>query len=108
MTRTHLFDGPVDPERCVQSVRDETRWPSWHQCNRPRGHGPNGEYCKQHSPDAVAERRHKQEMLWKAQDMKRSIELRAFVMFSALIEIANGHNDPRTIAAEAIKGLEKP
>ncbi len=36
------------PDRCIEEV-----WPShgWipHQCNRKRGHGPDGLYCKQHA-----------------------------------------------------------
>lgn len=37
---------PEDPRRCVEAV-----WVGWHerQCTRKRGHGPNGEYCKQHA-----------------------------------------------------------
>ena len=40
---------PEDKSRCVEEV-----WPnggSWipYQCSRKRGHGPNGEYCKQHA-----------------------------------------------------------
>ncbi len=35
------------PERCIASV---TAYPSWQdgQCSRKRGHGPDGDYCKQH------------------------------------------------------------
>jgi hypothetical protein len=40
---------PEDPTRCIEEV-----WPtysSWipYQCNRRRGHGPDGLYCKQHA-----------------------------------------------------------
>lgn len=37
---------PEDPARCVMEV-----WRSMysHQCLRPRGHGPLGEYCAQHA-----------------------------------------------------------
>lgn len=38
-----------DPERCITEV-----WPQYRgwipgQCARKRGHGPDGEYCKQHA-----------------------------------------------------------
>lgn len=38
-----------DTSRCIEEV-----WPrnhGWvpHQCQRPRGHGPDGLYCKQHA-----------------------------------------------------------
>ena len=40
---------PEDPTRCIEEV-----WPtysSWipYQCNRRRGHGSDGLYCKQHA-----------------------------------------------------------
>lgn len=42
---------PENPERCIKEV-----WPrsgSWtpYQCTRPRGHGPDGLYCRQHAKD---------------------------------------------------------
>lgn len=39
---------PEDPTRCIKEVWDPNGWLS-HQCRRKRGHGPNGEYCKQHA-----------------------------------------------------------
>lgn len=37
-----------DPEKCCKEVRDRAGWRS-HQCNRKRGHGPKGLYCKTHA-----------------------------------------------------------
>lgn len=34
--------------RCVAEVYSPVGWHSY-QCSRKRGHGPNGEYCKQHA-----------------------------------------------------------
>lgn len=44
---------PEDPTRCIERVHS-----GWYfvQCTRKRGHGPTGEYCKQHSPESVAAR----------------------------------------------------
>ena len=39
--------------RCIAEVTDETGWHRY-QCDRKRGYGPNGEYCKQHAK--IAER----------------------------------------------------
>ena len=38
---------PEDKAKCVEEVVNA----DWimRQCNRKRGHGPNGEYCKQHA-----------------------------------------------------------
>lgn len=40
---------PEDPLRCREQVRPSTG--SWiaHQCLKKRGHGPGGEFCKQHA-----------------------------------------------------------
>jgi len=39
---------PEDKTRCVAEVTDFTGW-HFYQCQRKRGFGPNGEYCKQHT-----------------------------------------------------------
>jgi hypothetical protein len=38
-----------DPTRCVEGVWVHFRGMLESQCGRKRGHGPNGEYCKQHA-----------------------------------------------------------
>jgi hypothetical protein len=38
---------------CVESVYGTGRYISG-QCSRKRGHGPNGEYCKQHAKRAAS------------------------------------------------------
>ena len=40
---------PEDKTLCVSDVHDPDCRPAFHQCSRKRGHGPNGEYCKQHA-----------------------------------------------------------
>jgi hypothetical protein len=45
-----------DPARCIEQVWENTRWPSAHQCNRKRGHGEGGLWCKIHDPVAVKAR----------------------------------------------------
>jgi len=39
---------PEDKTRCIAEVPDFTGWHVF-QCQRKRGYGPNGEYCKQHA-----------------------------------------------------------
>lgn len=43
---------PEDPTKCVDEVWNGPRGMTAFQCNRKRGHGPNGEYCKQHGKRA--------------------------------------------------------
>ena len=39
---------PEDPKRCVVETRDRSGWyPK--QCQRPRGHGLGGRFCRQHA-----------------------------------------------------------
>lgn len=93
-----------DTSRCVVEVAGRERWPSYYQCNKPRGHGPDGLYCKTHDPAAVAKRG---AASMAAHEQKRHNENRPQRQQSAyrkaLEEIANGHNDPRAVAAEALK-----
>ena len=42
-----------DITRCIEEVSDSTGW-HYHQCCRKRGHGPNGDYCKQHGKIAAS------------------------------------------------------
>ena len=58
MARTYgLFTKiPEKPQFCIEKIHGGERFPSWHQCNRRRGHGPKNEYCKIHSPEIVKAR----------------------------------------------------
>jgi hypothetical protein len=44
---------PEDESCCIVSVADGGRSVLSHQCNRKRGHGPGGLYCKQHAKRAA-------------------------------------------------------
>ncbi len=47
MMRTYgRYNRPENKDKCVVEVFE-----GWHsaQCSRKRGHGPGGEYCKQHA-----------------------------------------------------------
>lgn len=55
-----------DPLKCAESVRNNGRWPSFHQCNRKPGFGPDGIFCKAHDPVAKKEREAKRDQKWDA------------------------------------------
>ena len=40
-----------DPDRCIETIHSPRGFVSLYgkQCSRKRGHGPNGEFCKQHA-----------------------------------------------------------
>lgn len=46
-----------DVKYCVYEVHEGGRGGMFHQCSRKRGFGPDGLYCKQHSPEAAEKRR---------------------------------------------------
>ena len=56
VTSIHPEGVAEDPARCVEEVsRRATFGRDYSQCARPRGHGPDGLYCRQHA--AAIERR---------------------------------------------------
>ena len=46
-----------DVTKCIENVIGNERGAISHQCDRKRGHGEGGLYCKQHDPKAAAARR---------------------------------------------------
>jgi hypothetical protein len=40
---------PMDTARCIENVFPKHGFPIPHQCNRKRGYGTGGLYCKQHA-----------------------------------------------------------
>lgn len=94
-----------DVTLCIVDVTPNERagFAHSHQCNRKRGHGPGGLYCKQHDPESVKARRAASN---KAYEDKWHAKMRPYrqrdAYKKALEEIAAGHNDPRSLAAEAL------
>ena len=114
----------VDLERCRASVAMDTRWPRWHQCQKKakvwyevferdekrQSLGKCG-FCTTHDPIKVKERRIAREKRESASWDLRMNELKyrtagpAFA--DALRQIANGHNDPRTLAKLTLEKLKE-
>lgn len=89
----------LDPGRCIQQVRMQTNLPRYHQCTRARTHG---DYCWQHAPEVVTVRqdaRNRREGRKWQRELKRRY---GPAFYAALEDIANGHNDPRGRAREAL------
>lgn len=93
-----------DFTRCCAEVSSPlgNGWTNSHQCNRKRGHGPNGDYCKQHDPAAQAQRDAKAHARQEAEH--RVWRMRAYgkTFYDALRQIAEGHNDARGLAEEVL------
>jgi len=60
------YESPVDPERCKASVPGKNRD---HQCQHKR---LKDGWCKQHHPDAIADRRAEQSQRWNEQAAERA------------------------------------
>lgn len=91
-----------DFTRCCEEVWSRERWSRHYQCTKPRGHGPDGAYCKQHDPEVAAKRRAEVDARSKASWRKRMIEVYGQTFYEALVKIADGHNDARGLAQETI------
>lgn len=98
-----------DLKRCVEQLFDRPH-PGGYQCSRPRGHGPDGLYCRQHNPDAIAARRAAKDAEWRAEIESRERARNAAAWRekardaaeAAIRQIATGHNDPRTLACAVL------
>lgn len=91
---------------CIEVGRPLGRTTMFGQCLKPRGHGPDGAYCKIHDPDAVKARQAKQHSEYVTKHNKRREEWYGPEFLAALRKIAAGHNDPRALAAEVIATFE--
>jgi len=100
---------PPDLTRCCEEVtRYIGNWPHYGQCTRKRGFGPDEAYCKQHDPEAVAARRKEADERGESKYRQQRLEWAGPRFFKVLKQIADGHNDPRSIAQEAIAPYRKP
>jgi len=96
----------VDPTRCRADVMYyEGNWPRNKQCDfKPR---PGSKYCGIHNPEKVAERRAavraRDEAKWAKELEARKFGRVGKRLMAALEQIRDGHNDPRSLAAEVLE-----
>lgn len=99
----NLSKRPYDPGLCAMEVmRYIGRWPHFHQCSRK----PTvGIFCKQHTPEASAERARKSDERWRAKwDREMRPHHRNDAFASALRAIAKGDmNDPAGYASMVLE-----
>jgi len=90
--------------QCRSHVRGE-RW-GGHQCCKPGAVQVDGYwFCKIHDPEAARKRQEESSRKEREAYQKRMVSYAAPRLLRVLEEIASGHNDPRSLEAEAIKGL---
>jgi hypothetical protein len=98
---------PPDLARCCEEVCSRERWTRFYQCTKPRGHGPDGAYCKQHDPSVADARRKAADARGMAKWNARRYEWNGRTFFDALLKIAEGHNDARGLAQEVVENFKK-
>ncbi len=90
--------------RCQEIVLDSwSNWPRYHQCER---RAKVGDRCGQHDPVAIEAKRDAKDAANKGDMAARQVNWSAKKFLRALQQIAAGHNDPRTLAKEAVEGFE--
>ena len=96
-----------DFARCADRVYSSDAWSGTKQCSRKNGHGPDGAFCKQHDPVALAAKRVARDAAWRREWDQKARES-AFTAESkaAIRAIAEGHNDPMTLAREILARYE--
>jgi hypothetical protein len=99
---------PVDPSRCRESVSGPLAWKA-HQCRNP---AKFGNYCGIHSAEAKAKRAARQaendrknDAKWEAIALTGKKAANHDNLVSVLVAIADGHNDPRNLAIDALDRL---
>lgn len=93
-----------DPDRCAAKVTPPGDRVS-RQCSRPRGHGPEGAFCRTHAPNSNAAREAlSQQRMAAAREVYRVKALRthAAPLILALQQIAAGEPDPVGTATRAL------
>lgn len=96
-----------DHTRCCEQVFPNERGALHHQCSKPRGHGPDGAYCKQHDPEAVKARSAANATRSRDKWNNERYRWHGHTFFDALLKIAEGHNDARGLAQEVIDEFKK-
>lgn len=88
--------------RCCAEVCSRERFSRFYQCTKPRGHGPDGAYCKQHDPVVAKVRKDAAAARGKDRWNKLRYEIHGRTFFNALLKISEGHNSPRELAMKVI------
>lgn len=96
-------NAPIDPSRCKAGVWSKERWTRYSQCARKAG--PDG-WCKQHHPDAEAERERMAAERYDKQARSSAMGWYGERFMAALIKIRDGDNDPRETAWLALSGCK--
>lgn len=91
----------MDIEKCKVMVPDRQAWHRECRCTRK---ATKDGYCKQHHPDAKAERDRISREKYEIASRRQAMGFYGERFMAALIKIRDGDNDPRETAKVALKG----
>ena len=94
----------MDSDRCKTRVTIPGIWSQDHQCSRK---AKKDGFCKQHHPDTVAARDKKSQEKADADWGEVRYKIHGKSFYKILVEIRDGHNDPRQLATEILAKFEK-
>lgn len=97
----HGSTSPLDETRCKAGVWSKERWARYSQCSRKAG--ADG-WCKTHHPETVAQRISDADARYEKATRSTAMGWFGEKWMAALIKIADGDNDPRQTAKEALEG----
>jgi hypothetical protein len=97
---------PPDFTRCCYEVFSSERGVMHHQCANRRNAGPDKAYCKVHDPEAVKARAAASDRKYRDETNRQQVQWHGSSFLAALRQIADGHNDPRSLAREVIEKYE--
>lgn len=99
-----------DPDLCCEEILPPGRGMIFSQCSKRRGNGPEQAYCSTHDPDRVKARQaaaqQKYDAYWSSERRRSALQSCAPRLIDVLRAIADGHNDPRSLAAETLGQLD--
>ena len=101
---------PPLPGLCCVEVLPPGRGMIFAQCGKARGFGLEGAYCKTHDPATIKAKQDAASAVyrakWAADDRANLLRQSAPALIEVLQAIADGHTDPRTLAAETLASLD--
>lgn len=94
----------MDKNNCKARVSVPGVWSRDYQCSRK---ATRDGFCKQHHPDSVAARDKKSQEKAKEDWAEIRYKIYGKGFYKTLVEIRDGHNDPRQLATEILAKFEK-
>lgn len=85
----HISNGMAeDKTKCQEEVSDGGRWLSYHQCRKPRGFGPEKQFCKVHDPKYIEAKDKARQAKWDLRHKRDRVQWAGHRLLRLLIRAA--------------------